>query len=197
VAELAALFSREFLEPNPAWPVIQGVNWVNQVMISWSLADIAEGRYEEARLRLETAYPGPFGALNSNHYEPLQPMVMLGALRKQAGDVEGGKVQLRAYLDHIRGSQSNGMIGEVPLIEFTTLAMLGDTDEALDVLERAVDQGRIYQWWSFRDGAFDPDYAAVIADPRFEALEARIQVKVDGLRQALEQQPELNEGDLR
>ena len=197
VAELAASLSQEFLEPNPGWPVLQGIDWVHQPLISWSLADIAAGNYEEARLRLEAAYPGPLDQLSSRYFEPLQPMVLLGALRKQAGDVEGGKAQLRTYLDHIRNPQVVGRTGGLPRIEFATLAMLGDTQAALDALERAVDQGRIYQWWSFRDGAFDPDYAAVIADPRFEALEDRIRVRVEDQRLALGQQPELSEGDLR
>jgi hypothetical protein len=197
VGAIAETFSQVFLEPNPGWPVIQGIEWVHPVMTSWCLADIAAGRYEEARLRLEAAYPGPLDALSARFYEPLQPTVMLGALRKQAGDREGGQALLRAYLDHIRDSRVVDTVGGLPRIEFTTLAMLGHAEAALDALERAVDQGRVYQWWSFRDGAFDPDYAAVIAEPRFEALEARIQVKVDGLRQALEQQPELPESELR
>lgn len=197
VEELAGAFVTEFAKPHPTWPVLQGIEWVHQATASWALADITAGRHAQALSRLEAAYPGPPDGLDSMFYEPLQPMVILGALLKHAGDAEGGEAQLRSFLDHIRHSPRIEREGGLPRIEFTTLAMLGETAAALDALERAVDQGRLYQWWSLRDGSFDPDYAAVIAEPRFEALERRIQRTIEDQRTALELQPQLAESDLR
>ncbi len=197
VSEITSSFIREFVEPNPEWPVLKDIEWVHQAMASWSLADIAAGDPAQARSRLETAYPDPLNVWSSRYFEPLQPAILLGALRKQSGDTAGGKDLLRRYLDRLGSPDFIDRDGGMPRIEFAALAMLGETESALAALERAVDQGRLYQWWSLRDGGFDPDYAAVIADPRFEALEKRIQARVADQRKALERQPELDESGLR
>jgi len=45
-----------------------------------------------------------------------------------------------------------------------------------------------------KDGAFDPEYKAVIADPRFESLYQHITARVDDMREAFLANPELPEG---
>jgi hypothetical protein len=67
----------------------------------------------------------------------------------------------------------------------------------LNELAAVVDSGYLFQWYALKDGAFDPDYAVVIADPRFQALYARITARVDELREAYLEQPDLPDGLLR
>jgi hypothetical protein len=74
------------------------------------------------------------------------------------------------------------------------LALLGETQAALDALEAAVDAGYVYEWWMLKEAAFDPDYATVLAEPRFEALYDRITARVAEQRDSFLADPELPEG---
>jgi hypothetical protein len=102
---------------------------------------------------------------------------------------------LRDYLAFVRDPANEGLFPVQDWTEFTILAMLGRTEEALDEFERRVDAGYLYLWWQLKDGAFDPDYAAVVDDPRFEALYARITTRVDELRASFLAEPDLPAGD--
>ena len=85
-------------------------------------------------------------------------------------------------------------------VPFTILAMLGETDAAIAALQTAVDAHRPWGWWGWwalKDGAFDPDYAAVLADPRYQVIYAGMQQKLAAMRQSYQARPELSEGELR
>jgi hypothetical protein len=68
---------------------------------------------------------------------------------------------------------------------------LGETDEAITELQRVVDSGWLSGWWILKSGEFDPNYAAVTADPRFVALNQGIEQHVAELRANYLENPEL------
>jgi TolB-like protein len=190
-AQLAEQSMMDFHETRPESLRVQDRGFISSAMISLALHDIARGRAEQAIARFEAAYPGPFEEIDTTWNEPLRPVVMLAALYKQAGDKARGEALLRDYLAFVRDPANEGLFPVQDWTEFTILAMLGRTEEALDEFERRVDAGYLYLWWQLKDGAFDPDYAAVVDDPRFEALYARITTRVDELRASFLAEPDL------
>jgi adenylate cyclase len=197
VVKLGRRMSAEIWENGSDWPVLQRIPWHSPSMTTLALAEIRDGRIDEALARFEAAYPGPFERINPEGNDLLGPVVMRAALQKQAGNrTDAGKL-LQDYLRFIRQDTRWSVFTRPGWTEFTILAMLGETDAALAALEKALDSGYIYQWYMLKDGVFDPDYAAVIADPRFEALYTRITARVDQMREAFLANPELPEGYLR
>jgi TolB-like protein len=197
VVELGRRMSAEFWETSSDWPVLQRIGWHNNSMTTLALADISEGRVAEALARFEAAYPGPFDDIDVEYIDLLQPVVMRAALHKKSGNQMHAEQLLRDFLRFVREDTQWNATDPSVWTEFTILAMLGETEAALAELEAVVDSGYIYQWYMLKDGAFDPDYAAVIADPRFEALYARITDRVDTMREAFFANPALPEGYLR
>jgi len=193
-AELARQLSVEFWQPRSNWPVLQDVGWHSFGMTTLALYDISQGQAETALTRYAAAYPGPFQDLDSELNDVLRPVVMRAALYKQTGDQVRADQLLRDYLAFIRDPENAGAFNSHDWTQFTILAMQGDTEAALAELESVVESGYLYQWYMLMDGAFDPDYATVLADPRFEALYARITAKVDALRASFEAQPDLPAG---
>ena len=189
VSELASQFSNEYLEDNPDWPNLQRNEYVRPIMTAWTLADLQAGLATQAFERMQAAYPGPLEDIALERWEPLPPEVMLGSLYKAVGNEKRGMAWLRACLEYLHNPRKRVS----PWSEFTLLAMLGETEAALDVMERVVDSGYVYMWWALRDGAFDPDYAKVIAAPRFESLYQRLVERVDAQRESFLAQPELPE----
>ena len=194
VASLGRRMSAEIWETHAAWPVLQDAGYLSESMTALALLDIAEGRAAEALARFQAAYPGPFEAMDDQWNDLLRPVVMLAALHKQVGDRGRAEELLRDYLAFIREIEGDWSVGPPDWTEFTILAMLGETEAALAALERKGDSGYLYQWYKLKDAAFDPDYAAVIADPRFEELYARIAARVDAMRQSYLAEPELPKG---
>jgi len=197
IASLARQMSAEYWEPRAQWPVLQDVGWDSPGMTSLALAEIGRGRADVALARFQAAYPGSFEEMESRDNDLLRPVVMMAALHKQVGQRAHAEQLLRDYLTFVRDPGNNWQFHPRDFTEFTILAFLGDTDGALDALRSVVDSGYLYQWYALKDGAFDPDYAAVIADPRFEALYARITDRVDELRKAYLEQPDLPDGLLQ
>ena len=197
IASLARQMSTEYWEPRSEWPVLQDVGWHSPGMTSLALVEIGRGQAETALARFEAAYPGPFEAMESYDNDLLRPAVMMAALHKQVGNRAHAEQLLRDYLAFVRDPANDWRFRPRDWTEFTILAFLGDTDGALSNLESVVDSGYLYQWYALKDGAFDSEYAAVIADPRFEALYARITGRVDELRQAFLAEPELRDSPLR
>lgn len=193
-AALARQQSAEFWQPRSTWPVLQDVGYYSYGMTTLALYDISQGQTETALKRYEAAYPGSFEDIDAQYNDVLRPVVMLAALYKRTGDRAHAEKLLQDYLDFVRDPANAAAFDPHDWTEFTILAMLGETDAALAELEAVVDSGYLYQWYMLKDGAFDPDYAAVLADPRFEALYGRVTTKVDEQRTGFQAQPGLPEG---
>jgi len=193
-ADLARQLSARFWEPRSKWPVLQDLGNNSYGMTTLALYDISQGQAKPARDRFETAYPGPFEDMDPDSNDLLRPMVMLAALYKQTGDPARAGQLLLDYLAFARDPGNAGRFNPHDWTEFTILAMLGETETALAELANVVDSGYLNNWYQLKDGAFDPDYAAVLADPRFDALYDQITAKVAELRASFDAQPELPEG---
>jgi hypothetical protein len=193
-AHLAEQFMADFHETRPGSLGVQDRGFTSIAMNSLAIHDIARGRAEQAVARFEAAYPGPFKEIDTAWNDVLRPVVMQAALYKQTGEKARGEQLLRDYLAFVQDPGNRGLSPAKDWTEFTILAMLGDTEAALAELETVVDSGYLYLWWNLKEGVFDPDYAAVVNDPRFEALYARITTRVDEMRESFLAQPELPPG---
>lgn len=196
MAELGRQMSAEFWPSDGDLTVLQRNGWQSYGMTTLALADISQGRVAEAVARFDAAYPGPFEDIDTHYNDLLRPVVMRAALHKKAGHAIRAEQLLRDYLRFVREDAEWSPAEPAGWTEFTILAMLGETEAALAALEAVLDSGYIYQWYLLKDGAFDPDYAAVIAEPRFAALYERITARVDTMREAFLANPELPNGYL-
>jgi TolB-like protein len=194
---LANSMLSEFLENSSDWPVLQRAGWHGPSMTTLALWEIREGRAADALARFRAGYPGPFEEIDTMAQDLLNPVAMQAALMKHAGEHEQAERLLKDYLAHLQGRNRFWLGQHGGYSEFVVYALLGETGQAVEALERAIDEGYFFFWWMLRDGAFDPDYAAVIADPRFEAVYARIVRRVGELREEFLAQPEPAEGQLR
>ena len=95
-----------------------------------------------------------------------------------------------SLLERIKAEPVMGSEG-VGFTRFTIHAFLGETDKAITELKKCVDAGWLVGWWGLKDGGFDPNYAAVIADPRFVELYADIENRVRLMREDFFAHPEL------
>jgi len=80
--------------------------------------------------------------------------------RYQQGGMDG---YLRHYLDHLPEDRAL-------VVEASLLALLGDTEDALDRLERAADRRNTEILWA----PFYPELASLHGEPRFQALVQRV-----------------------
>jgi len=200
--ETAESAARELLEEyrghSNAWPAMQADGRFSQTVNTLALADFRRGKPSQALARFALAYPGNFDDMDPSWNDLLRPPVMQAALYKRDGQRERAEGLLRDYLAWLRSTEEGTFSSlQMDWTVFTIHAMLGETDLALRELEARVNSGYLYKWWALKDGAFDPDYAAVLADPRFEQLYARITARVDELREGYLANPEPPEGYLR
>jgi len=192
--DLARQWVTEFGETDQNWPVVEGWGYDSWNITTLALNDVENGQASQALQRFVVGYPGEFEDMHGQGLDVLHPPVMTAALYKRTGDPERARELLEAYLAYVRGTPQDQWMSGKGWAPFTILAMLGESEAALDEFEAMVDAGYLHQWWALKDGSFDPDYAAVLATPRFEKLFARITTRVDELRAAYFAQPELPGG---
>lgn len=183
----------EFLQSDSDWPVLQQNSGQGSAMTASVLADANVSDFSSALERLEAAYPGPFESADWSSHELMHPAVLLGPVYRQAGFAERGEAYLRRLLDYFRMAEEPQCCRRHPWTDFAVLAFLGETEAALAELEQQVEGGIVAGWWALTEGAFDPNYAAVMAEPRFEAAYARILTIVADQRAGFLAQPELSD----
>ncbi len=195
--ELAATFSRLYFEPLPSWPDLTRVSGsLKMILDIQAFADIRQGhprraldRYLALLPTTESRSPSRPGDLGTALVTP----GVVAVLRRMTGDAETAEQELRNYLGQIADAPLRGD-GGVGFGRFTVLALLGETDMAIDELQKVVDSGWLPGWWQLKIGAFDPSYAAVVADPRFAKLYAEIEGRVRRMRESFLEHPELPAG---
>jgi hypothetical protein len=118
---------------------------------------------------------------------------LVAALHRLTGDTETCDRILRDSLARIAAMPIKGDEG-IGFLRFILHAFLGETNAAIAELDAAVESGFLQGWWRLKEGAFDPRYAAVLADPRFVKLYAEIESRVQHMREDFHAHPDLPEG---
>jgi len=196
----AERFRRDFLQLDPAYPDISGYYgppWA--VLDILALRDIEMGRPREALQRYALLFPSMPDETWIGACDGVCGRVIRAGILKMLGEREQAETDLRDYLTDLAATPPEEL-AQARFIPFTIHAMLGDADAAVAALQQAVDAGIPWAWWGWwglKDGEFDPDYAAVLADPRYQAIYADMAGRLDAMRTSYQANPELSEQDRR
>jgi hypothetical protein len=191
----AKTFSQTYLEPLPGWPDLSGApgQWTRMLDVQ-ALADIQRGEPQLALERYGIALAEPGDWYYQNFAAGLLPTpALVAVLHRLTGDAGTCDRILRDFLVRVAAEPIIGNEG-IGFLRFTLHAFLGETDAAIAALEDAIKAGWLAGWWGLKAGAFDPKYAAVIADPRFVKLYAEIENRVRQMREDFLAHPDLPEG---
>ena len=114
---------------------------------------------------------------------------------RQSGNEEQAQSLLDATSQWYRQTQPEGVYGYVfGTLEAHLLALSGQDDRAIDVLEKAINGGYRWQWkWDLTN----PNYDAIRDRPEFKALIAYVEQDMAFQRKNLLAQPQHGEFDLR
>jgi TolB-like protein/Flp pilus assembly protein TadD len=190
--ELAERYLRENLLPTSSWPDLSGLQKpLLRTFDLLALVDVRRGdaqtaldRYSNAHLDLDNLSRG---ALDG---PAISPAVIYAVLHRYGGQPEEADRMLRELVP-LADEQDSWGLGAGGFTVFTIHAFLGETDQAIEALQRAVDSGWLLGWWGLTFGDFDDNYAAVLADPRFEALHEEITSRVGQMRESFRANPDL------
>jgi tetratricopeptide (TPR) repeat protein len=167
------------------------------ILLAQSLCEIRVGRADQALQLLESAMPELMEMQDSNVSAlALRTPVLLAALDKSNGQIEPARRALEDFLETVRESPTNGF-GGLGFARFLALAVQGETAASLAELEAVAATGWTEDWWLLEALNFDPDVAAVTEDPRYQAINARLQERVRQMREDYLAKPELPEDLLR
>jgi hypothetical protein len=192
-AQLANTFSQTFFESLPEWPDLSKAPAITMLDIL-ALADIQNGQPQVALERYRLTLPDPKAWSYQNRGAgPLPTPALFAVLHRLTGDAETCDRILQDFLVRIAAAPVRGDDG-IGFTRFNLYAFLGETDAAIVALEDAVKAGQLQGWWGLKAGAFDPNYAAVLADPRFVKLYAGIENRVRQMREDFLARPDLPEG---
>jgi tetratricopeptide (TPR) repeat protein len=189
---------RKYWDPVPAegqpWQDVTRVSWGEAVLNARALCEWIEGRPESALHMLQSGIPNLEGA-RTNDLRALEfgTEVLFAALLKANGRSGEVRQVLTRFLDQTRDLPAAGG-GGIGFGRFFALAVLGDTDAALDALDFALDSGHTNNLWALDLLDSDPDFAKTIADPRFAEIMARLEERIRPLRESYLANPELPEG---
>jgi len=189
---LVALFIEEYLEPNPDWPDFSQISGAELLLTVQALADIQDGQPENALERFRFHFPNWqdfYGEMEA--VDLFRPVVIIAALLKMTDEKDRAQEMLRHYLGLLENENRNSKAESRGFTFFTIYAFLGQTDEAIKALQWAMDNNWYIGWSLLRSGSFDPDYAAVLADPRFEVLYEQIEQEVAVMRDSFLENPDI------
>lgn len=190
--ELAERNIRENLVSTPDWPdlsvqspvMVTSLDLLALVDVTRGNAQRALDRYATARLEVDKRTWDNFDN------RALRPAVLHAVLYRYSGQPEETNRLLRDLLEQIADVPIAGFQGK-GFTEFTIYAFLGESDKAIAALKAAADAGWLMEWWNLDDGAFDANYAAVLADPRFKQLHAGLVSRAAKMRESYRAEPDL------
>jgi hypothetical protein len=158
-----------------------------------ALYDINRGQPKTALARYLEGYSDPLTASSAGYSgDTLRAPVMMAALFRLTGDEEAANDIFQAVLSRKpdEGVREPDDLHQ-DFTRFTVLAFLGETDAAIEALEHSIEAGWMLQWWGLKDAAaFDANYAAVVADPRFEKLYGKLVGRITAMRESFESDPD-------
>jgi tetratricopeptide (TPR) repeat protein len=151
------------------------------------------GDYTRAAAALE-AESGITWDANGNPVIPDQPTgvrdpaIALADVLIQAGQEKRGRRLLAAILARMRHETGELGRAEYWYVHFhpAALAMNGERDAAIDMLERSMAQSAkpVIAWWQLFE--IEPAFATLREDPRFEAFRAKVRAHIAAQRRELE-----------
>jgi hypothetical protein len=172
-----------YREHAPQWPKLPFF-MSEQAVATMALVDVRLGDAEGALARCEAAYPD--GSRDVERLAPsaLDPLWMRASLLKQVGQTQKADQLLRQHLAFLKGDEVTGEPVRSGWSRLIAQALIGERQAALDELERIAGTPYHHRWYDLKTYSFDPDYAAVVGDPRFVANFGRIRARAGSLREA-------------
>ena len=182
-AESLARKQWSYYQDNAAlWPELP-YYMANQSAATLAQVDLREGSPDIALARVETAYPEISKEVNRVPEELLDPFFLRVALLKQLGRTQEAEQLLQQHLSYLGAEERRNRRTRIGWSRFVVLALSGEHDLALEELDRIADTPYHHQWYDLNSYSFDPDYAAVLGDPRYVAIFSRIRARADRLRE--------------
>lgn len=148
-----------------------------QAVATMARLDVRQGNPDTALTRTEAAFPERSRDAERLAPDILDPLWLRTALLKQLGQSQEANQQLRRHLAFLEG---DGVIDDPVRIgwsRFIAQALLGERESALDEIERIAGTPYHHRWYDVDTYSFDPDYAALVGDPRFVAIFGRIKAR--------------------
>jgi len=194
---LAKSFSQNYFETLSSWPDLSSIGhgqvWTVMLDIQ-AMADVLRGQPAAALRRYEASLPDSMDWYYWSYMSVYLPTpVMMAALCRMTGDPGRADRILRDFLARTGNEPIKGDPG-LGFLRFMLHAALGETDAAIASLEEALAAGWLPGWWNLKAGAFDSNYAAALADPRFQELFQEIEARVALARESYLADPALPEG---
>jgi TolB-like protein len=154
-----------------------------------ALCRIRAGRMDDAHSLLAAAWPSLESLpVDSIAALALRTPVLLAAVYKAGGQAEDAQALLEGFLVAAAEVPATGM-GGVGFSRFMALAVKGDSAAALAELESVAGMGWTADWWLLDALEFDPDYARVMGDPRFQKIRAGLGERVQQMRESYRANP--------
>jgi tetratricopeptide (TPR) repeat protein len=187
-------FGHPFPAAGGPWSDARNTMFGEAAVLARSFCEWIEGRPESALVMLQAGVPDwdQLRANAVNSWEFRAP-VLASALLKASGRAAEANRILTAFLDQARDLPVVGDEG-IGFGRFFALAVAGQTRQALDELEVAIDSGWTNLWWTLDLLDADPEFAAVTADPRFREITGRLHDRIAAMRASYRAHPELPEG---
>jgi len=154
-----------------------------QAVATMARLDVRQGNPDTALARVEAAFPERSRDVERLAPEVLDPLWLRAALLKQVGQTQEAEQLLRRYLAFLEGDERLDKRVGLGWSKFIAHALLGERQAALDELGRIADTPYHHRWYDLKTYSFDPDYAAVVGEPRFVAIFSRIRSRADSMRE--------------
>jgi TolB-like protein len=189
---------RNFGDPVPAegepWPDVTKTFGGEPILTARAFCEWVGGRPESALNMLQSGIPNlDLARTNAMISFEFRTNVLFGALLKASG--HAGEAR-RALLDFLEQTADLPVVGQegIGFGRFFAWAVLGDADAALAELDLAIEAGYSNDWWTLDLLDADPDFAKVIADPRFAAIRGKLEDRIRPMRESYLANPELPAG---
>jgi TolB-like protein len=181
-AESLASIQLAYYRDNAAlWPKLP-FYMSEQAVATMARVDIGQGDPDTALARVEAAFPERSREVERLASEVLDPLWMRAALLKQVGQPQEADQLLQRHLAYLESEEVTAASKRFGWARFIALALAGKVDAALEELDRIAGSPYHHRWYDLQTYSFDPDYAAVVDDPRFVAIFGRIRSRADSMR---------------
>ncbi|HEX9172131.1 MAG TPA: tetratricopeptide repeat protein, partial [Telluria sp.] len=186
---------RNYCDPVPAdgepWPDVTKTVGGELILTARAFCEWVGGRPESALNMLQSGIPDLDRARTNTMISfEFRTNVLFATLLKANGHAGEARQALQGFLEQTAELPVVGEEG-IGFGRYFAWAVLGDADAALNELDSAIESGYAHDWWTLDLLDADPDFAKVIADPRFAAIRGRLEDRIRPLRESYLANPEL------